>query len=106
VATVGRNHVNGTSDSVRTLVFGTVPQALDSARRVKSVVLPQGTDRGVMHIFDVALTAGPALGAPATGADRIVPTPPTTGRVAAPGDSSPLAFARTAGAVGTLLRRP
>ncbi|MFE7126941.1 GH92 family glycosyl hydrolase [Streptomyces sp. NPDC057617] len=55
VATAGRNNVNGSSDTVRTLVFGTAPQALDPAKRVKSVVLPQGTDRGVMHIFDIAL---------------------------------------------------
>lgn len=39
------------------LRFATRPQALDPARRVTAVVLPESTDRGVMHVFAVALAA-------------------------------------------------
>lgn len=59
VTTDGRNRADGSADTTRTVVFGTAPQALDPAKRVSSVVLPQGTDRGVMHVFDVALTNKP-----------------------------------------------
>lgn len=55
VTTVGRNRAAGGSDVVETKVFATVPEALDSSKRVAAVVLPRGTDRGVMHVFDVAL---------------------------------------------------
>ncbi|MET4674061.1 GH92 family glycosyl hydrolase [Streptomyces sp. PvR018] len=78
VATEGRNKVNGTSDTTRTVVFGTVPQVLDGKKRVKSVVLPQGTDRGIMHVFDVALTTNPELKAPGVIPERMVLTPTTT----------------------------
>ncbi|MYT89941.1 alpha-mannosidase [Streptomyces sp. SID8359] len=78
VVTEGRNKVNGTSDTTRTVVFGTVPQVLDAKKRVRSVVLPQGTDRGIMHIFDVALTANPDLEAPGAVPERIVLTPTAT----------------------------
>jgi hypothetical protein len=43
----------------QTKVFGTRPVALDPGKRVVAVVLPRGTDRGVMHVFDVALTDRP-----------------------------------------------
>lgn len=56
ITTNGRNNVSGGSDSAQAKVFATVPTALDPGKRVASVVLPQGTDRGVMHIFDVTLT--------------------------------------------------
>ncbi|MFJ4923262.1 GH92 family glycosyl hydrolase [Streptomyces sp. NPDC088725] len=56
VTTSGRNNANGTTDTLQAKVFATVPQVLDPARRVAAVVLPQGTDRGIMHVFDVALT--------------------------------------------------
>ncbi|MET8898148.1 hypothetical protein [Streptomyces albogriseolus] len=35
----------------------------DPAKRVTAVALPRGTDRGVMHVFDVALTDRPASAA-------------------------------------------
>ncbi|MFF1485974.1 GH92 family glycosyl hydrolase [Streptomyces sp. NPDC058319] len=62
VTTEGRNTAGGGSDSAQAKVFATAPVALDPDRRVASVVLPQGSDRGVLHIFDVALTGGPRTG--------------------------------------------
>ncbi len=59
VTTTGRNRAAGGSDTVRAKVFGTRPMALDPAKRVAAVVLPQGTDQGVMHVFVVALTDRP-----------------------------------------------
>lgn len=59
VVTTGRNRAAGGSDTAQTKVFGTRPVALDPAKRVAAVVLPRGTDRGVMHVFDVALTDRP-----------------------------------------------
>ncbi|MER6824132.1 hypothetical protein ACWIG2_05915 [Streptomyces cellulosae] len=50
----------GGSDTAQTKVFGTRPVALDPAKRMAAVVLPQSTDRGVMHVFDVALSDRPA----------------------------------------------
>ncbi|GHE50076.1 hypothetical protein [Streptomyces sp. AC04842] len=44
----------------QTKVFGTRPVALDPAKRMAAVVLPRSTDRGVMHVFDVALSDRPA----------------------------------------------
>ncbi|MFJ3136230.1 GH92 family glycosyl hydrolase [Streptomyces sp. NPDC086843] len=63
VTTTGRNRAAGGSDTAQTKVFGTSPVALDPAKRVAAVVLPTGTDRGVMHVFDVALTDRPLPGA-------------------------------------------
>ncbi|WP_433340384.1 GH92 family glycosyl hydrolase [Streptomyces sp. CA-253872] len=59
VETTGRNRADGTADTTRTVVFGTAPEALDPAKRVKSVVLPQSSDKGVLHLFDVSLTTKP-----------------------------------------------
>ncbi|MFI5758495.1 GH92 family glycosyl hydrolase [Streptomyces sp. NPDC051569] len=67
VTTGGRNNANGTSDATQAKVFATAPQALDPAKRVAAVVLPQGSDRGIMHVFDVALTTKAAPQAPANG---------------------------------------
>ncbi|WP_404205711.1 GH92 family glycosyl hydrolase [Streptomyces wuyuanensis] len=78
VTTVGRNRAAGGSDTVETKVFGTVPRLLDPSKRVASVVLPQGTDRGIMHIFDVALTTKRDLEVPGTTPERIVLTPTGT----------------------------
>ncbi|MFE3738869.1 GH92 family glycosyl hydrolase [Streptomyces sp. NPDC059134] len=78
VVTGGRNQAGGAADTVRTLVFGTVPQVLDPAKRVRSVVLPQGSDRGIMHIFDVALTSDPDLDVPGASPERVVLTPTAT----------------------------
>ncbi|GHH94280.1 GH92 family glycosyl hydrolase [Streptomyces capillispiralis] len=75
VTTTGRNRAAGGSDTVQTKVFGTRPQLLDPAKRVAAVVLPQGTDRGVMHVFDVALTDKPDLEVPGSTPERIVLTP-------------------------------
>ncbi|RLV56759.1 LPXTG cell wall anchor domain-containing protein [Aeromicrobium phragmitis] len=53
--TVGyRNNVNGTSGSGTFRVFGTRPAALDASKQVAAVRLPEGSDRGIMHIFDIA----------------------------------------------------
>ncbi|MBQ1091926.1 GH92 family glycosyl hydrolase [Streptomyces sp. B93] len=78
VTTTGRNRADGGTDTVQTKVFGTVPRLLDPDKRVAAVVLPQGTDRGVMHIFDVALTTKADLDVPGTTPERIVLTPTGT----------------------------
>ncbi|MFD7436108.1 GH92 family glycosyl hydrolase [Streptomyces sp. NPDC059861] len=78
VTTVGRNRAAGGSDTVETKVFGTVPRLLDPSKRVASVVLPQSTDRGIMHVFDVALTTKQGLQVPGTTSERIVLTPTGT----------------------------
>ncbi|MFF6814105.1 GH92 family glycosyl hydrolase [Streptomyces sp. NPDC012403] len=75
VTTTGRNRAAGGTDTVQTKVFATRPQLLDPAKRVAAVVLPQGTDRGVMHVFDVALTDNPDLEVPGSTPERIVLTP-------------------------------
>ncbi|XRQ05127.1 GH92 family glycosyl hydrolase [Actinomadura welshii] len=50
----GRNKADGSSGGGTFRVFATSPAALDAGKRVRAVVLPEGTDRGMMHIFDVA----------------------------------------------------
>ncbi|MFF4753836.1 hypothetical protein ACWD5R_23260 [Streptomyces sp. NPDC002514] len=62
ITTQGRNNASGGTDTAQAKVFATVPTALDPAKHVAAVVLPQGSDRGVMHIFDVALTDRPPTG--------------------------------------------
>ncbi|WP_265521687.1 GH92 family glycosyl hydrolase [Oerskovia flava] len=57
VTTTGRNRANGTQDTTQAKVFGTVPVEVDATRTIESVVLPQGTDRGVMHLFAIGTTA-------------------------------------------------
>ncbi|MET8556442.1 hypothetical protein ABZV64_15995 [Streptomyces sp. NPDC004959] len=59
VEMAGRNRADGTADTTRTVVFGTAPGALNPAKRVKAVVLPQSSDKGVLHLFDAALTTKP-----------------------------------------------
>ncbi|WP_262384630.1 GH92 family glycosyl hydrolase, partial [Actinoplanes teichomyceticus] len=56
VAVQGRNNANGTAGTGTFRVFATTPQALDPARTVDAVILPEGTDRGIMHVFDVAVS--------------------------------------------------
>nr|WP_296064321.1 GH92 family glycosyl hydrolase [uncultured Actinoplanes sp.] len=57
VATLaGRNNANGTAGTGTFRVFASAPVALDPARTVASVTLPESTDRGVMHVFDVAVS--------------------------------------------------
>jgi predicted alpha-1,2-mannosidase len=52
----GRNNVNGTAGTGTFRVFGSAPVALDPAKTVSSVTLPESTDKGIMHIFDVAVS--------------------------------------------------
>ncbi len=61
VTTTGRNRAAGGPDTVETKAFATRPEPLKPQKRVAAAVLPQGTDRGVMHVFDVALTDRPDL---------------------------------------------
>lgn len=75
VEVTGRNHVSGSTDSAKVKVFATAPQPLDSRKRVAAVTLPQGTDRGIMHIFDVGLTTKPDLDVPEAEPERIVLNP-------------------------------
>lgn len=75
VTTTGRNHADGGTDTVQAKVFATKPQLLDPDKRVAAVRLPERSDRGIMHVFDVALTAKPDLEAPEAEPERIVLTP-------------------------------
>ncbi|WBU37260.1 GH92 family glycosyl hydrolase [Homoserinibacter sp. YIM 151385] len=55
LVTVGsRNNMANGSANGTFRVFGTRPALLDVTKRVEAVILPQQTDRGIMHIFDVA----------------------------------------------------
>jgi predicted alpha-1,2-mannosidase len=57
VATLtGRNNVNGTTGTGTFRVFASPPVTLDATRTVASVTLPESTDRGMMHVFDVAVS--------------------------------------------------
>ncbi len=56
VTLTGRNNVNGTAGTGTFRVFASAPATLDPARTVASVTLPRGTDKGIMHIFDVAVS--------------------------------------------------
>ncbi|MEV0895041.1 GH92 family glycosyl hydrolase [Promicromonospora sp. NPDC050262] len=64
VEVAGRNNRNGTSGTGTFRVFATRPVALDPDKTVDAVVLPASTDRGIMHVFDVATAPVPA-GTPA-----------------------------------------
>ncbi|WP_259453160.1 GH92 family glycosyl hydrolase [Streptomyces ginkgonis] len=74
VTVPGRNRADGGQDTTEAKVFATAPAAIDPDRAVEAVRLPEGSDRGVMHIFDVALsdTAPPA---PDETPERVVLTP-------------------------------
>ncbi|XVV15951.1 GH92 family glycosyl hydrolase [Actinoplanes sp. CA-131856] len=52
----GRNNANGTAGDGTFRVFATAPAALDSTKTVDAVILPQSTDKGIMHVFDVAVS--------------------------------------------------
>ncbi|WP_306211867.1 GH92 family glycosyl hydrolase [Actinoplanes sp. RD1] len=56
VTLAGRNNANGTAGTGTFRIFASQQAALDPARTVASVTLPQGTDKGIMHIFDVAVS--------------------------------------------------
>ncbi|MFI5936456.1 GH92 family glycosyl hydrolase [Actinoplanes sp. NPDC051494] len=56
VTVAGRNNVNGTAGDGTFRVFATTPVALDPAKIVDAVVLPDDVDKGIMHIFDVAVS--------------------------------------------------
>ncbi|WP_433383358.1 GH92 family glycosyl hydrolase [Actinoplanes sp. CA-142083] len=51
----GRNNANGTAGTGTFRVFATDPVALDSTKKVDAVLLPPSTDKGIMHVFDVAV---------------------------------------------------
>ncbi|AGL16985.1 GH92 family glycosyl hydrolase [Actinoplanes sp. N902-109] len=56
VTLTGRNNANGTAGGGTFRIFASAPAALDPAKKVASVTLPQTTDKGIMHIFDVAVS--------------------------------------------------
>jgi predicted alpha-1,2-mannosidase len=56
VTLAGRNNVNGTAGTGTFRLFASPPVALDPAKVVASVTLPESTDRGIMHVFDVAVS--------------------------------------------------
>ncbi|WP_253194488.1 GH92 family glycosyl hydrolase [Streptomyces sp. MP131-18] len=70
----GRNVADGTRDNTEAVVLATAPAALDPSKTVDAVVLPEGSDRGVMHIFDVALSDHEPP-APDETPERVVLTP-------------------------------
>ncbi|GAA3869752.1 GH92 family glycosyl hydrolase [Streptomyces sedi] len=74
VTVPGRNGADGGQDTTEAKVFATAPAAVDPDLAVEAVLLPEGSDRGVMHVFDVALgdTAPPA---PDETPERVVLTP-------------------------------
>ena len=52
----GRNNANGTAGTGTFRVFATDPVALDASKTVDAVLLPESTDKGIMHVFDVAVS--------------------------------------------------
>jgi hypothetical protein len=52
----GRNNANGTAGAGTFRVFATDPFAVDTTRKVDAVLLPESTDKGIMHVFDVAVS--------------------------------------------------
>ncbi len=95
VTVSGRNNANGTTGTGTFKVFGTRPATLDSSKTVKSVVLPQATYSGVMHIFDVAVTEQEFVdpNAPKGVPDRIIltgPEDPSTSQYVTWRSTSPL----------------
>lgn len=56
VTVAGRNNANGTAGDGTFRVFATAPATLDATKTVAAVRLPEGTDNGIMHIFDVAVS--------------------------------------------------
>ncbi|MEV5827706.1 GH92 family glycosyl hydrolase [Spirillospora sp. NPDC052242] len=50
----GRNNADGSAGDGTFRVFASRTVPLDPAKVVDEVVLPEGTDRGIMHVFDVA----------------------------------------------------
>ncbi|PWD51455.1 alpha-mannosidase [Serinibacter arcticus] len=74
----GRNNVNGTSAGGTFRVFATRPAPLDASKDLVAVHLPRVTDKGVMHVFDVAASTTPFVdpNAPTGAPDRIILTVP------------------------------
>ncbi|WP_223167590.1 hypothetical protein [Nonomuraea sp. SYSU D8015] len=54
IAVTGRNNANGSTGGGTFRVFATRPAALDPGKVVDAVILPEGSNQGAMHIFDVA----------------------------------------------------
>ena len=52
----GRNNANGTAGTGTFRVFASEPVELAADKTVASVTLPESTDKGMMHIFDVAVS--------------------------------------------------
>ncbi|GMA33397.1 GH92 family glycosyl hydrolase [Litorihabitans aurantiacus] len=91
----GRNNVNGTSAGGTFRVFGTRPAPLDASKDLVAIHLPRVTDRGVMHVFDVATTTTPYADpdAPTGTPDRViltVPEDPSTSQYVTWRSTSPL----------------
>ena len=56
VTLAGRNNASGTAGTGTFRVFATDPVALDGGKTVDAVLLPASTDKGIMHVFDVAVS--------------------------------------------------
>ena len=59
ISVTGRNRADGSRGDGTFRVFATRPAELHRGKRVRAVVLPEGTDRGIMHIVDVATAKRP-----------------------------------------------
>ena len=78
-----RNTLSGGSDTAKPALFATAVVPLDAKKTVRSVTLPNDVNKGIMHVFDVALrpldTVDPEEPALPTRPDTQEPTAPTTG---------------------------
>ncbi|MFJ2370723.1 GH92 family glycosyl hydrolase [Microbacterium sp. NPDC087665] len=78
-----RNTLSGGSDTAKPSLFATAVVPLDTKKTVRSVTLPTDVNKGIMHVFDVALrpldTVDPEEPALPTRPDAQEPTAPTIG---------------------------
>ncbi|WP_144876040.1 GH92 family glycosyl hydrolase [Microbacterium sp. 1.5R] len=79
-----RNTLSGGSDTAKPTLFATAVVPLDTTKTVRSVTLPDDVNKGIMHVFDVALrpldTAAPGPGLPT----RPAAQEPTAATIKAP----------------------
>lgn len=59
IRVTGRNRANGSRGDGAFRVFATRPAELHRGKRVRAVMLPESTDRGIMHIVEVATANQP-----------------------------------------------
>ena len=87
-----RNTLSGGSDTAKPVVFGTAVVPLDESKTVRSVTLPTQVNKGIMHVFDVALR--PLDGVDPT--DPVLPTRPDAQEPTEPTTPEPVEIDGTA----------